>query len=270
MLENFHGDFWGSIPPLRMPSLLPHDLCHGQTSSRWLPALPDPVYQLRRLRNPESWLIPFCCDWENLEPSPSPCCQGLVTKAKCLLCKYFAVTPSINSLWHLSYTFSLAAGGLLNGWGFFVTVFLIRWYFFFLMFPRDRLSWPAVLMEENLVTILQSVASIFSSLICVYTALKINSPRCQAPFHLSTLAPLAENTSPVSSPQSDHAWWFYCPAILQKMSLEAWTCGVLLELWVGVSVTCVPVADRATVLLKHLVFSVTVFLFVALVLFPRF
>ena len=26
------------IPPLRMPSLLPHDLCHGRSSSRWLPA----------------------------------------------------------------------------------------------------------------------------------------------------------------------------------------------------------------------------------------
>ena len=38
MLENFQGDSWGSIPPLHIPSLLPHDLCHGQSSSRWLPA----------------------------------------------------------------------------------------------------------------------------------------------------------------------------------------------------------------------------------------
>ena len=30
MLENFQGDSWGSIPPLCMPSLLPHDLCHGR------------------------------------------------------------------------------------------------------------------------------------------------------------------------------------------------------------------------------------------------
>ena len=36
MLENFQGDSWGSIPPLRMPSLLPHDLCHGWSASRWL------------------------------------------------------------------------------------------------------------------------------------------------------------------------------------------------------------------------------------------
>jgi len=36
MLENFQGDSWGLIPPLRMPSLLPHDLCHRRSS---LPAL---------------------------------------------------------------------------------------------------------------------------------------------------------------------------------------------------------------------------------------
>ena len=39
MLENFQGDSWGLIPPLRMPSLLLHDLCHGWSSSRWLPAV---------------------------------------------------------------------------------------------------------------------------------------------------------------------------------------------------------------------------------------
>ena len=33
MLENIRGDSWGSIPPLRMPSLLPHDLCHEQNAS---------------------------------------------------------------------------------------------------------------------------------------------------------------------------------------------------------------------------------------------
>ena len=39
MLKNFQGDSWGLIPPMRMPSLLPHDLCHGRNSSRWLPAV---------------------------------------------------------------------------------------------------------------------------------------------------------------------------------------------------------------------------------------
>ena len=33
------GVSWGLITPLRMPSLLPHDLCHGQSSSRWPPAI---------------------------------------------------------------------------------------------------------------------------------------------------------------------------------------------------------------------------------------
>ena len=33
MLEDFQGDSWGSIPPLRMSSLLPHDLCHGRSAS---------------------------------------------------------------------------------------------------------------------------------------------------------------------------------------------------------------------------------------------
>ena len=33
MLENIRGDSWGSIPPLRMPSLLPHDLGHEQNAS---------------------------------------------------------------------------------------------------------------------------------------------------------------------------------------------------------------------------------------------
>ena len=38
MLENIRGDSRGSIPPLRMPSLLPHDLCHERNVSRRLPA----------------------------------------------------------------------------------------------------------------------------------------------------------------------------------------------------------------------------------------
>ena len=41
MLENIQGDSWGSIPPLHIPSLLPHALCHGRSSSCWLPAFND-------------------------------------------------------------------------------------------------------------------------------------------------------------------------------------------------------------------------------------
>ena len=33
MLENIRGDSWGTIPPLRMLSLLPHDLCHEWNAS---------------------------------------------------------------------------------------------------------------------------------------------------------------------------------------------------------------------------------------------
>ena len=39
MLENIREHSWGSIPPLRMPSLLPHDLCHEWNVSRRLQAL---------------------------------------------------------------------------------------------------------------------------------------------------------------------------------------------------------------------------------------
>ena len=58
MLENFQGDSWGLIPPLRMPSLLPHDLCHGRSASRWLPEVIE--FQLSYSR---SWKIMLwrCC-----------------------------------------------------------------------------------------------------------------------------------------------------------------------------------------------------------------
>ena len=39
MLEDFQGDSWGSIPPLHMSSLLPHDLCYRRSASRWPPTV---------------------------------------------------------------------------------------------------------------------------------------------------------------------------------------------------------------------------------------
>ena len=42
MLGN--GVSWDLIMPLRMPSLLPHDLCHGQSSSHWPPAQNFPQF----------------------------------------------------------------------------------------------------------------------------------------------------------------------------------------------------------------------------------
>ena len=36
--EHLQGNPWSQITPLRMSGFLPHDLCHGRNSSRWLPA----------------------------------------------------------------------------------------------------------------------------------------------------------------------------------------------------------------------------------------
>ena len=46
MLENIRGHSRGSIPPLRMPSPLPHDLCHEWNVSRRLPALDQAPFRL--------------------------------------------------------------------------------------------------------------------------------------------------------------------------------------------------------------------------------
>ena len=37
--QEFPGGLLRLDPALRMPSLLPHDLCHGRSSSHWLPAI---------------------------------------------------------------------------------------------------------------------------------------------------------------------------------------------------------------------------------------
>ena len=64
MLENFQGDSWGSIPPLRMLSLLPHDLCHGWRSSCWLPALQLPHWvALSTLSIMKPVHLPYSLKW---------------------------------------------------------------------------------------------------------------------------------------------------------------------------------------------------------------
>ena len=73
MLENFQGDSWGSIPPLRMPSLLPHDLCHGRSSSRWLPAVID--FQLSYSRSWKMMLwkvLHSACNMHSICNMPAP------------------------------------------------------------------------------------------------------------------------------------------------------------------------------------------------------
>ena len=51
--RGFPGEFLSSIPPLRISSLLPHDLCHGWSASRRLPT---------------SGIILFMKMWNNIAP----------------------------------------------------------------------------------------------------------------------------------------------------------------------------------------------------------
>ena len=68
MLENIQGDSWGLIP--RMPSLLPHDLCHEWNASP-APGSQEPVCQCRRQKRPSfgTWVgkIPWR---RKLQPTP--------------------------------------------------------------------------------------------------------------------------------------------------------------------------------------------------------
>ena len=47
------------ITPLHMPSLLPHDLCHGRSSSRW-PAAPDVQAGFRKGRGTRDQIANIC------------------------------------------------------------------------------------------------------------------------------------------------------------------------------------------------------------------
>ena len=73
MLKNFQGDPWGSIPPLRMPSLLPHDLCHGRSSSHWFPAVIE--FQLSYSRSWKMMLwkvLHSICNMHSVYNMPAP------------------------------------------------------------------------------------------------------------------------------------------------------------------------------------------------------
>lgn len=63
--------------------------------------------------------------------------------------------------------------------------------------------------EENLVTVLQSVAGICGPLICVYTALKIHSLLVPGSIPLQHSGTFGRNASPVSSAQCKPACLFY-------------------------------------------------------------
>ena len=73
MLKNFQRDSWGLIPPLHMPSLLPHDLCHGWSSSRWLPAVTE--FQLSYSRSWKMMLwkvLHSICSMHSICNMPAP------------------------------------------------------------------------------------------------------------------------------------------------------------------------------------------------------
>ena len=77
MLENFQGDSWGSIPLLRMPSLLPHDLCHGWSSSRWLPAVIESQLSYSRSWKMMLWkVLHSICNMNSIYNMPAPSSYG--------------------------------------------------------------------------------------------------------------------------------------------------------------------------------------------------
>ena len=112
MLENIQGDSWGSIPPLRMPSLLPHDLCHEWNVSHRLPAAESwridafELWRWRRLLR-----VPWTARKSNQsilkEISPGISLEGMMLKLKL---QYFG-----HLMWRVD---SLEKSSMLGGiWG---------------------------------------------------------------------------------------------------------------------------------------------------------
>ena len=57
--RGFPGEFLSSIPPLRISSLLPHDLCHGWSASLWPPTTPEQLERQAKFHSSikdEAWL----------------------------------------------------------------------------------------------------------------------------------------------------------------------------------------------------------------------
>lgn len=137
------------------------------------------------------------------------------------------------------------------------------------MFPGDRHGWSAVLPGENLVTGLESVADFLSSLMYIYPALKTDSSWCRASLLFITPSSVGRDLPPRSHLLGWVLGWFYCAAVCQRAVLDAWAVQEASGA-VGRSLNhCVP-SCRSSALLQHLVFSLTVSFFVALILFPRF
>ena len=73
-------EFPGGLPPLCMPSLLPHDLCHRRSSSRWLPAAFELWCWRRLLRVP--WTERRSNQSILKEISPGCSLEGMMLKLK--------------------------------------------------------------------------------------------------------------------------------------------------------------------------------------------
>ena len=80
MLKDFQGDSWGSIPPLCMSSLLPHDLCHGRSTSLW-PSTVVPFSCLQSFPASESFQMSqfFTSGGQNIGVSVSNKYSGLIS-----------------------------------------------------------------------------------------------------------------------------------------------------------------------------------------------
>ena len=113
MLKNFQGDSWGSIPPLRMPSLLPHDLCQGRSSSRWLPAVIQ--FQLSYSR---SWKMML---WKVLHsicnmPAPGKSVWAGILYKQSLLNSKYTWSQIMQYQYHEIGTWSTLASNTLATW----------------------------------------------------------------------------------------------------------------------------------------------------------
>ena len=108
-----------SILPLRMPSLLPHDLCHGRSSCSRHSISVFPNESTLHIRWPKDWSFSFstspsneyqglisfridcprppCCPRDSQESSPTPQCNSINSSVHSLL--YGPTLTSVHDYW---------------------------------------------------------------------------------------------------------------------------------------------------------------------------
>ena len=101
------GVSWGLITPLHMPSFLPHDLCHGWSSSCWLPTpwtarrsnqsiLKDVGSQREELRTwQRSWGRKLGIRKGVIKPQETPCSRASTPKTRVLYGELSPITISL-------------------------------------------------------------------------------------------------------------------------------------------------------------------------------